>query len=97
MNRISLDVRAAGLRRVLGWAAVIGSVAAACVIGLLAAESSSSTATAPKVHARAGQSEAVQGPATLMLLPSLSIEANPQFFFGTGDGSNGYDAVLPPQ
>lgn len=94
MNRMNLDVRAAGLRRVLRCAAVIGAVAAACVIGLLAAELSSSTATAPKVHDRAGQPEAVPGPATF---PSLTIEANPQFLFDTGDGSNGYYAVLPPQ
>jgi hypothetical protein len=94
MSTMSSDIKTAGLHRLLRWAAVIGCVAAAGVIGLLAAELSSSTATAPKPHARAGQPEAVPGLATF---PSLSIEANPQFFFRTGDGSNGYDPVLPPQ
>ena len=99
MSTMSFDVKTVGPRRVLRRAAMIGAVAAAGVIGLLAAESSSSNATAPKarVNAEVSQSEAAQGVETLKLAVSPVIDTNAQFFFGTGDGSAGYYAELPAQ
>jgi hypothetical protein len=34
-------------------------------------------------------------PAAFVIVPSPVIETNPQFYFGTGDGSTGYYAEAP--
>ena len=97
MSTMSLDVKTVGPRRVLRRAAVIGGVVTAVVLGLLTAESFSSTATAPKPRAdvNVGQSATAPGPATFKFVPSPVIETNAQFFFGSGDGSAGYYGELP--
>jgi hypothetical protein len=40
-------------------------------------------------------SRAVEIPATLEIVPSPVIDTNSEFFFGSGDGSNGYFAERP--
>jgi hypothetical protein len=40
-------------------------------------------------------SRAVEVPATLEIVPSPVIDTNSEFFFGSGDGSNGYYAERP--
>jgi hypothetical protein len=34
-------------------------------------------------------------PAAFVIVPSPVIDTNPQFYFGTGDGSSGYYAEAP--
>jgi hypothetical protein len=94
---MSLGVTTVRPRRVLGWAATIGGVAIAAVIGLLIAESFFYTPTEPKAGANASLTEPlpVPEPVTLKFVPSPVIETNPKFFFGSGDGSNGYYSERP--
>jgi hypothetical protein len=94
---MSLGVTTVRPRRVLGWAATIGGVAIAAVIGLLIAESFFYTPTEPKAGANASLTEPlpVPEPVTLKFVPSPVIETNPKFFFGSGDGSNGYYSESP--
>lgn len=77
---------------------VIGGATAAVMIALLFAKPfySATTATA-LTHADVSQPVAHQEPATEMasVVASPTIEANSQFFFGAGDGSNGYYAERP--
>ena len=77
---------------------VIGGATAAVMIALLFAKPfySATTATA-LTRADVSQPVAHQEPATetVSIVASPTIEANSQFFFGAGDGSNGYCAERP--
>ncbi len=99
MSTMSLDVTSVRPRRVLPWAAMIGSAAAGIVIGLLTAGSFFATATDPKasVNVSLSQPVAVPEPVTFEIVPSPVVETNGQFFFGTGDGSAGYYSERPVQ
>jgi hypothetical protein len=99
MSTISLDAKSARQRRVLCRAAIIGGVAAAVVMGLLTAESISTTATTPKAsaNARVSHSEGTSEQASFNFVPSPVIETNAKFFFGSGDGSAGYYGESPTQ
>jgi hypothetical protein len=83
-----------GFRRVV----VIAGATAAVMIALLFAKPfySATTATA-LTRADVSQPVAHQEPATetVSIVVSPTIDTNPQFFFGTGDGSNGYYAERP--
>ena len=83
------------LRRVT----VIGSFVAAAVIGLLFAKPFYSAAIDTKALARAEVSQSVADPQpatkTASIVPSPVIDTNCEFFFGAGDGSNGYYAEQP--
>ena len=97
MSTVGLHTTTVPSRRVLHWAAIIGSAAAAVVIGLLTARSFFYTVTDSKAGANATPSQSVTAPApvTSEIVPSPVIETNPQFFYGTGDGSNGYYSEGP--
>ncbi len=99
MSTKSLDVTSVRPRRVLPWAAMIGSAAAGIVIGLLTAGSFFDTATDPiaSVNVSLSQPVAVPEPVTFEIVPSPVVETNGQFFFGTGDGSAGYYSERPVQ
>ncbi len=99
MSTRSLDVTSVRPRRVLPWAAMIGSAAAGIVIGLLTAGSYFATATDPKasVNVSLSQPVAVPEPVTFEIVPSPVVETNGQFFFGSGDGSAGYYSERPVQ
>jgi hypothetical protein len=47
--------------------------------------------------ASAGPASTETVPENLKFVPSAVIDPNPTFFFGTGDGSNGYHAERPRQ
>ena len=83
------------LRRVT----VIGGLTAAVIIGLLFAKPFYSAVMDTKALARAevSQSVADRQPATetASIVPSPVIDTNCEFFFGSGDGSNGYYAEQP--
>jgi hypothetical protein len=83
----------------LHWAAIAGCAAAAVTIGLLADEAFLYAAAEPEAGAQITLSErvATPAPAYLEIVPSPVIDTNAQFFFGTGDGSNGYYAERPNQ
>ena len=92
-------MRATGLgesefRRVV----VIAGATAAVIIALLFAKPFYSITTA-KVPSSADVSQTVadQKPATetASIVASPTIDTDPQFFFGCGDGSNGYYAEQP--
>ena len=80
-----------GVRRVV----VIGGATAIVMIALLFAKPfySATTAEAPS-SADVSQPVADQEPATetVSIVASPTIDTNSQFFFGCGDGSNGYYA-----
>jgi hypothetical protein len=84
-------------RRLLQWAAVVGCAAAAVAIGLLIDETFLYAAAGPEAvaHVTLGEPVATPEPAYLEIVTSPVIETNAQFFFGTGDGSNGYYAERP--
>ncbi len=97
---MSFDVTTIRPRRVLHWAAMIGGSATAVMIGgLLTAQSFFYTPTEPKAGANASLSQPVAAPdpVTLKFVPSPVIETNPNFFFGSGDGSNGSYSERPNQ
>lgn len=79
-----------GFRRVV----VIGGATLVAMGGLVFAKPIYSVATYETVAIRvdAGQHVAVQPPKveTTSFVPSPTVDTNPLFFFGTGDGSNGY-------
>ncbi len=83
-----------GVRRVV----VIGGATTAVMIALLFAKPfySATTAEAPS-SADVSQPVADQEPATetVSIVASPTIDTNSQFFFGCGDGSNGYYAERP--
>ena len=99
MSTMSLDVTSVRPRRVLPWAAMIGSAAAGVVIGLLTGGTFFSAATGPKagVSASLNQPVAALELVTFEIVPSPVVETNGQFFFGTGDGSAGYYSEQPVQ
>ena len=78
-------------------AAMIAGSATVVMIGLLIAQSFFYTPASPKAGANTSQSQPVAAaePVTLEIVPSPVIETNPKFFFGSGDGSNGYYAERP--
>jgi hypothetical protein len=93
-------MRATGLgesavRRVV----VIGGATAIVVLMLLFAKPFYSAMTNPKAASSADVSRPIANhePATekVSFVTSPTIETNPQFFFGSGDGSNGYYAERP--
>jgi hypothetical protein len=92
MNTTNANVPIVARRPALRWAVLIGGIAAGFATGLLTAKSFSFSANAPKAAfaAEPTQPVAAPAPATNEIVPSPVIEANPQFFFGTGDGSAGY-------
>ena len=77
---------------------VFGGVTAAVMVALVFAKpfhSAMADLTAP-VTADVSQPVAHQEPATeVSIVASRTIGANSQFFFGSGDGSNGYYAERP--
>jgi hypothetical protein len=84
-----------GVRRVV----VIGGATAVVMIALLFAKPFYSAATNPKAASSADVSRPVanQEAATekVSFVTSPTMETNPQFLFGSGDGSNGYYAERP--
>jgi hypothetical protein len=83
-----------GFRRVV----VIAGATAAVMIALVFAKPfyPATTAKAPS-SADVSQPVADRGPATetISIVASPTIDTDPQFFFGCGDGSNGYYAEQP--
>jgi hypothetical protein len=71
----------------------------AVIIGLLFAKPlySAMINTKPLATAEVSRSVADREPATetASIMPSSAIDTNGQFFFGSGDGSNGYYAEQP--
>ena len=90
-----MDVTTSRPRRMLRWA--LGGAATVVAIGLLVARSSFYAPTQANAGADASRSEtfATIEPPTLRFVPSPVIETNPEYFFGTGDGSAGYYAERP--
>jgi len=84
-----------GVRRVV----VIGGATAIVMIALLSAKPFYSAMTNPKAASSADVSRPVanQKPVTeeVSFVTSPTVETNPKFFFGSGDGSNGYYAERP--
>ena len=79
--------------------AVIGGATAIVIVTLLFAKpfhSAMTNATAPS-SANENRPVANQEPATeeVSFVVSPTMETNPKFFFGSGDGSNGYHAERP--
>ena len=91
MNSSNANVPIVARRPVLRWAVLIGGIAVGFATGLLTAKSFSFSANQPKagIAAKPAQPAAAAAPAMSEIVPSPIIEANPQFFFGTGDGSAG--------
>ena len=83
-----------GFRRVV----VIAGATAAVIIALLFPKPFYSVTTA-KIPSSADVSQTVAeqepGTETVSIVASPTIDTNPQFFFGCGDGSNGYYAEQP--
>jgi hypothetical protein len=94
-----LDAKTIRPRRLLHWAAIAGCAAAAVAIGLLSDEALLYAAAEPEASAHVTLSQPVTTPepAYREIVPSPVIDTNAQFFFGTGDGSNGYYAERPNQ
>jgi hypothetical protein len=86
-------------RRLLHWVAIAGCAAAAVTIGLLTDQAFLYAAAEPEAAAHVTLSETVTTPEPTYreIVPSPVIDTNAQFFFGTGDGSNGYYAERPNQ
>jgi hypothetical protein len=97
MNMIGLNAHTVHRRHMLRWAGVIGGISVAVLTGLLTVKSFSTAAADPHAAGIVGvnQPTAVSQPTTSEIVPSPVIESNPQFFFGTGDGGNGYYADHP--
>jgi hypothetical protein len=86
----TMGLRESGFRRIV----VIGGATLAAMAVLVFAKPIYSVATyeTAAISVDAGQHVAVQQPKTetISFVPSPTVDTNPQFFFGTGDGSNGY-------
>ena len=96
MTTTNANVPIVARRPVLRWAVLIGGIAVGFATGLLTAKSFSFSANAPKAAFAAKPTQpAAPVPATSEIVPSPVIEANPQFFFGTGDGSAGFYSERP--
>ena len=77
---------------------VVAGATAAVTIALLFAKPFYSATTATALSsADVSKTVAEQEPATetVSIVASPTIDTNPQFFFGCGDGSNGYYAEQP--
>jgi hypothetical protein len=76
---------------------VIGGATAIVVIALLSAKPFYSAMNNAAGSADENRPVANQEPATekVSFVTSPTLETNPQFFFGSGDGSNGYYAERP--
>lgn len=92
MNTTNANVPIVARRPVLRWAVLVGGIAVGFATGLLTAKSFSFSSNEPRaaIVAKPAQPAAAPAPATSAIVPSPVIEANPQFFFGTGDGNGGY-------
>jgi hypothetical protein len=90
----AMGLAESGFRRVI----VIAGVTAAVMIALLFAKPFYSATTA-KAPSSAGVSQPVADREPAIELASIAasptIDSNPQFLFGCGDGSNGYYAEQP--
>jgi hypothetical protein len=76
--------------------AAIASVAAIAIVAVLVGKHSFFAATAQKVPpAHATEPQTAQSE-TVAFVTSPVIDPDPQFFFGAGDGSNGYYASGKP-
>jgi hypothetical protein len=79
--------------------AAIGGATAAVMVAILVANPFYSAIAGSKepVGPHVSQTIAKHGPATetASIVPSPAIDTNGQFFFGSGDGSNGYYAEQP--
>ena len=97
MSTMNLDLTALRPHRLLAFATMIGGLVTGVAIGALIAELFFATATDPKasVNVSLSQPLAVPEPVTFEIVPSPVIETTPQFFFGTGDGSEGYYSERP--
>jgi hypothetical protein len=97
MNPSNANVPIVARRPALRWAVLIGGIAVGFATGLLTAKSFSFSANQPKaaIAAKPAQPAAAAAPAMSEIVPSPVIEANPQFFFGTGDGSAGFYSDRP--
>jgi hypothetical protein len=91
----AMGLRESFVRRVV----VIAGATAIVMMALLFAKAFHSVMTDQKAAGSAdvGQLVAEQKPATenVSFVTSPTMETNPQFLFGSGDGSNGYYAELP--
>jgi hypothetical protein len=92
MNTTNANVPIVARRPVLRWAVLISGIAVGFATGLLTAKSFSFSANETKapIATKQAQPAATPAPATSEIVPSPVIEANPQFFYGTGDGNGGY-------
>lgn len=97
MNMIGLNAHTVHRRHMLRWAGVIGGISVAVLTGLLTIKSFSAATTGPQAARIVGVNNptAASEPTASEIVPSPVIESNPQFFFGTGDGSNGTYADRP--
>ena len=97
MKTTNANVPIVARRPVLRWAVLIGGIAVGFATGLLTAKSFSFSSHAPQsaIAAKSNQPAVAPAPATSEIVPSPVIEPNPQFFFGTGDGSAGYYSDRP--
>jgi hypothetical protein len=88
----AMGLAESGFRRVV----VIAGATAAVMVALLFAKPFYSATTA-KAPSSADVSQPVAEPVTevISIVASPTIDANPQFLFGCGDGSNGYYAERP--
>ncbi len=77
---------------IAGGAAVVGI--AVLTAGSLASTSHARSDTTPTFGTFTPSLEFVE-PAAFVIVPSPVIDTNPQFYFGTGDGSAGYYAEAP--
>jgi hypothetical protein len=76
--------------------AAIGGVAAVAIVALLVGKHPFFATTVPEVPpAHATEPQRAQGE-TVAFVTSPVIDPDPQFFFGAGDGSNGYYASGKP-
>jgi hypothetical protein len=75
-----------------GGAAVVGIVV--LTAGSLVSASQARTDATPTFGTFSTSLEFVE-PAAFVIVPSPAIDTNPQFYFGTGDGSSGYYAEAP--
>lgn len=84
-------------RRLLPWATMLGGLVTGVAIGVLTTQSFFAAATDPKASVNVSLSQPVAPPAptTREIVPAAVIETDPRFFFGTGDGSEGYYAKQP--
>ena len=102
MSTLGLDTTTVRPRRMFLWVAIIGGAAIAIAIALLFTGPFSSTATGSKTaidtnlnQPLAGQGHVTPEPEPVAFVTSPVMDKDPQFFFGCGDGSNGYYAQQP--